>query len=313
MLSASREILVDLDQLNCEQFYHILLDKVTDGVYFVDPDRRILFWNQAAEKLTGFDAASVMGTRCADNILRHVDECGRQLCEEGCPLHETLATGKNRHAHVFLHHKQGHRVPVFVRTVPLRDIAGRIIGAVETFSDNTQRMADLERITRLEQIAFLDDLTHLANRRYLQEAMAGRLAEFTRHGSEFGVILLDLDGFKPVNDRCGHDAGDAVLRMVARTIAHNCRPYDVVGRWGGDEFLVIAGHTPSDMIDQFAERLRVLVGQSWMEEGGERLCVTTSVGATICCHGDDMPSLLKRADELLYQSKSAGRNRVTVG
>lgn len=298
--------LADLDQL-----HRIVLDKVADGVYYTDTNRRILFWNRSAEHLTGFASDQVLGTRCADNILKHVDETGRNLCENACPLSETMEDGVSREAHVFLHHKDGYRLPVCVRTAALQDRYGRIIGAVETFSDDTTHMADLLRIRQLEEIAFLDELTGLANRRYLQNAIANRLAESQRHDCPFGVILADVDYFKQVNDRYGHDVGDRALQVVANTLAHNCRPYDMVGRWGGDEFLIVAGHTSKESIESLANRLRALVSQSTLSADGESVQVAISIGATKIRTGDTFEQLFKRADDLLLRSKAQGRNRVT--
>ena len=125
------------------------------------------------------------------------------------------------------------------------------------------------------------------------------------------MILCDVDFFKSFNDRYGHDTGDRVLRMVARTLAHNCRPYDVAGRWGGEEFLIIAGQTPDQELRRLAERLRALVEQSQLTLEAQSVGVTISIGATPARPDDDPNRLLKRADELLYRSKAEGRNRVT--
>jgi diguanylate cyclase (GGDEF)-like protein/PAS domain S-box-containing protein len=294
-----------------EQFHRSILDHVADGVYLVDLDRRICFWNRAAELLTGFSLEQVVGTRCADNILIHVDDEGRALCKEECPLSATMADGADREAQVYLHHRDGHRIPVRIWTAALRDGSGRIVGAVETFTDNTARMADLQRIHQLEEVAYLDELTGLPNRRHLHRVCQARLAEASRHAHPFGVILGDVDHFKPFNDRYGHGAGDQALRMVGRTLACNCRAYDTVGRWGGDEFLVIAGYTPHPELYRLAQRLRVLVEESKLIAEGMPRGVTLSIGATPARPGDDLEALLRRADELLYRSKTAGRNTVT--
>ena len=128
-----------------------MLDHFFEGVYFVDPERRIGFWNRAAEKLTGFSREEVVGRVCADAILRHVTEDGTMLCFNGCPLQKTLSDGQDRETEIFLHHKDGHRVPVSVRVTPMRNDAGEIIGAMEVFrhagDDITlrTRIADLEK------------------------------------------------------------------------------------------------------------------------------------------------------------------------
>ena len=99
-----------------EDLYRTIVENMHDGLYFVDRERRITYWNRGAERITGYSAAEVVGTSCADNILVHVDALGRQLCQGSCPLIAAMADGAAHEAEVFLHHKQGHRLPVWVRT-----------------------------------------------------------------------------------------------------------------------------------------------------------------------------------------------------
>jgi PAS domain S-box-containing protein len=120
------------------EFERALIDHLYDGVYYVDRGRRIRYWNQGAERLTGFAAASVVGHFCYDNLLNHVDASGTQLCRDGCPLAATMVDGEPREAEVFLRHREGHRVPIRVRTSPVRDREDKVIGAVEIFDDRTE-------------------------------------------------------------------------------------------------------------------------------------------------------------------------------
>ena len=113
-----------------------ILDNIYGGVYYVDQNRKIRYWNKEAEKITGFSKAEVIGKHCYDNILQHVDDQGTNLCHNGCPLHATMEDGKKREANVYLHHKDGQRIPVTIRTVPLKDEKNEIVGAVELFLKN---------------------------------------------------------------------------------------------------------------------------------------------------------------------------------
>ena len=117
-----------------KHFYQGLLDQISDGVYFVTLDRRITYWNGGAERITGYGAHEVLGHSCAEGILRHVDDAGHQLCVQGCPLLAVMKDGRPREARVYLHHKDGHRVPVTVKGQALRDSGGKIVGSVEVFS-----------------------------------------------------------------------------------------------------------------------------------------------------------------------------------
>jgi diguanylate cyclase (GGDEF)-like protein/PAS domain S-box-containing protein len=293
-------------------FYATLLDNLYDGVYFVDRDRQITLWNKAAEKITGFTRGEVLGKRCADNLLRHVDHRGNSLCEGACPLSYTLLDGQPRSASVFLHHKDGHRLPVAIGVAPITDHQQKIIGAVEIFRDNSAAVAALEHLKELEDLAYLDELTKIANRTYLENFIVGKFNEFRRLGWSFGVIFIDVDQFKQVNDTFGHQTGDLVLKMVSQTLLKNCRSFDLVGRWGGEEFLcVISKLKDPDQITIIAERLRALVESAWVSLPDCSLHVTISLGATLARLPDSPEALIHRADGLMYRSKAAGRNLLT--
>ena len=289
-----------------------VLDGITDGLYVTDTERRILFWNRAAETITGYTARQVLGKSCADGILQHTDETGRSLCNEGCPIMATVGDGRPREADVFLHHHQGERLPVRVRALPLLDAHGKIVGAVETFSSRAEQVAALELIETLESLAYVDSLTHLPNRRYLETALESRLNELQRYGWPFGAILMDIDHFKAVNDTHGHEVGDEVLGMVARTLANTTRSFDVVGRWGGEEFLAVLTNAGRDDAARIAERFRMAVERAELATAGGLVRVTLSAGVANAGHGDTPATLLERADRLLYLSKELGRNRIST-
>jgi len=293
--------------------YNRIVDNLHDGLYVVNRDRVIEYWNKAAELISGFSAAEVVGKSCADNILTHVDAAGRNLCRGICPLAETIVDGRGREAEVFLHHKDGHRVPVAVRLRALTDEAGAIVGGVEIFSDLTDKKSIEMRIKELEELAFLDPLTRLGNRRYMENELRVRLEEFRRFKIPFGVLFMDVDRFKKINDGLGHDIGDVVLRFIAETIVKNSRPFDVTARWGGEEFLGLVRNVGSAELLAIGERLRNLVANSYLPLESGDLRATVSLGATLIRENDDVDSILKRADALLYESKEGGRNRLTFG
>ena len=293
--------------------YQSLIENIFDGLYLVDKNRSIIYWNQVAEKITGYRADEVVGRRCRDNILVHVDGNGKSLCQGKCPLAATIADGTLRDAEVYFHHKDGHRVPVWVRAAPLRDTAGNIIGGAELFTDLSAGNAITTKVQELEKLSFLDSLTQLANRRYLEMELESRISEKHRYGTDFGVVFMDIDWFKRVNDTYGHDMGDRVLKTVARTFMNSARPSDLMGRWGGEEFIGILKRIDDNGLRSTAERVRSLVETSHLRENGLTVKVTVSIGATLAEKTDTADSIIRRADTLLYRSKQNGRNRYSIG
>jgi diguanylate cyclase (GGDEF)-like protein/PAS domain S-box-containing protein len=298
-----------------EGIYKKVLDQLQDGVYFVDSERRITHWNAAAERISGFTAADVVGSSCHDNILRHMDPTGAQLCIADCPLNKTICDGKTRVVEtVYLHHREGHRVPIQVRTLPVPDDSGTIVGAVEIFSELGRRGADLERrIDDLKRRLMLDKLTQMPNREHAERDLGTRLYDFQHGGTAFGVIFADIDHFKQVNDTYGHAVGDHVLQVTAATLAHNVRPGDMIARWGGEEFVGGFANLGRTGLKVVADKLIMLVRGSEISVPDKVIEVTISIGATVANLDDDIDSLVQRADKLMYKSKKDGRDRVTLG
>jgi len=295
-------------------FYKRLIDNLYDAIYFVDRERNITYWNKAAEKLTGYRDDEVIGRCCADNLLSHVDGCGTQLCTTICPLAATIEDGQPREADVFLRHKNGHRVPVSVRVCPITNELGAIVGAVEIFNDNSSKHSAQQKVGELQKLAFFDPMTQLPNRRYLDMKLEAAVREFNEYGVGFGVLVVDIDRFKVINDRHGHAIGDSVLEAVAKSLAGSMRSAsDIVGRWGGEEFLAILPQIGKESLPTLAERCRTMVHETLVATEESRLQVTISLGATMALTGDTAESVVARADALMYQSKRDGRDRVTVG
>lgn len=294
------------------QFFRTVVDALPDGVYVTDRQRRIVYWNRGAEQIAGYAAAEVLGSRCSDDLLMHVDDQGNRLCRTGCPLSATLADGEARSADLYLQHRDGHRVPVRVRVAPLRDPQGRITGAVEVFADNSARLASLQRLQELQQLAYIDPVTGVGNRRFAELTLQARLDELRRYGWTFAVLFIDIDHFKQVNDAHGHEVGDRVLALVARTVAASLRSFDFLGRWGGEEFIAVVPMQIDSLLAPLASRCRALVERSVLRVEGRPLSVTVSIGATMAEATDTPATLVARADELMYRSKQAGRNRVTL-
>lgn len=293
--------------------YKELIGHIFDGLYLVDVNRTIVYWNASAERITGYSMDEVAGHACYANILVHVDTCGRNLCRSMCPLAATIKDGQPRDAEIYLRHKNGHRVPVWVRATQLKDSKGRVIGGAELFSDLSADNVITHKIEELRHFSMIDSLTQLANRRYIEIELAARISEKQRYNIPFGLLMLDLDYFKRINDRFGHDAGDRVLQTVARTIMQSARLHDLYGRWGGEEFIGLIRSADRRALGVVCERLRALVASTFIRHNGDAVSVTASLGATMAKPGDSSASIIKRADTLLYASKQDGRNRCSFG
>jgi len=166
------------------------------------------------------------------------------------------------------------------------------------------------RSLTLEQAALTDALTGIQNRRYFDDALREYLAEFGRIEKPIGLMILDLDHFKQINDNHGHNIGDEVLREVAKCLKDMTRYHDVVARLGGEEFAVVAPNMDSELLLKLAERIRRAIANLAVLSGNVRLKITTSVGLAVWDGRENADVFFDRADKMLYEAKRLGRNRV---
>ena len=302
--------------------YKEMLENMDVGVYFVDKSRRITFWNKGAEEISGFSKEEVVGKFCHDDILSHVDEKGNKVCVIGCPLRYTVEDGKPRETVVYLHHKEGYRVRIKVKSFPLYQ-DNTLVGAGEVFeklirNDKNKELNELCAdfscsIEELKMLALYDKLTELPNRRYLESILESRFREFEKLHLTFGILFIDIDNFRNFNNTYGHNIGDKVLRVAANTFLSAIRKTDFVGRWGGEEFIGIFPMVSRLELEAIAEKIRVLIENSVIRENnGSRYSITVSIGGTIINDNDDIETIIKRADENMYISKKNGRNSATI-
>jgi len=176
-------------------------------------------------------------------------------------------------------------------------------------------ISNLRLKNRLREMTLIDPLTGLHNRRYLDDALKREIAKAKRSGSNLGVIMIDLDHFKKLNDSKGHDAGDEVLKAVSQVLKKGVRNSDVVCRFGGEEFVVlICGGEYNEFLNRTESLREAISGLCILHKGIHIDLVTASFGvASLPEHGDTADSILKAADTALYTAKSRGRNKIVGG
>jgi diguanylate cyclase (GGDEF)-like protein/PAS domain S-box-containing protein len=286
-----------------------LIPYLYEGVYVVDKQRKIIFWNESCERITGYSASEVTNSFCYHNILQHVDENGKQLCHSGCPLQKTLIDGILNEARVYLKHKEGYRIPVMVKTLPIYDEKQNIVAAIEVFTDERFQKQIYHENQELKDKLRVDPLTQIANRHFFDFQLSKKIEETKVFSNPFGILMIDIDHFKHVNDTYGHLIGDEILKIVANSLASSVEKTDLVSRWGGEEFIVIVEIDNQSDLFKIAERLRhIVMTSNYQMDSGKTISVTISIGGTIVRKDDNMSTLIARADENMYFAKQNGRN-----
>lgn len=277
-----------------EQFissYKNILDTLYDGVYVVDKKREIHYWNQAAEKITGYSKEEIIGAHCYNNILAHVDETGKELCTSACPLVKAMESDQAVEEEIYLHHNDGHRVPVKVKITPMHDESGEVIGAIEVFSNNSEYVSLLHKYNELEAQFFIDDLTKVGNKDYIKKRLNDSLEELEKYDWPFGVIKFTIRDFKSIKENYGKEIGEQVLRMIANTLKADLAAYEVLGRINEQEFVVILAGVYEGDLKVIEEKLKRLVEVSYLKIGNNNISVAVSTQHYLPTNEDDVEQI----------------------
>jgi diguanylate cyclase (GGDEF)-like protein/PAS domain S-box-containing protein len=288
-----------------------LLDNMINGVCIIDGTGHILFWNESAAEITGFSAEESVGRACPGDIIAG-ELSSEILCKNRCPFLMSGTDEKPAAIDIRLRHKNGYAVPARIKCVPITGMSGQTTGVLEVFERSYGELSVCDQLEDMRKKAYIDIVTGIPNRRFAEEAICECLDMLRQNGRGFSVLMGDIDFFKRVNDTYGHDAGDAVLAIVADTLRSGVRSLDIVSRWGGEEFLVILRNANKKNTLHRAETLRKAVAARIIEDDGNAIAVTISFGGTAARVGDTIESLAERADDCLYKSKEGGRNRITI-
>jgi PAS domain S-box-containing protein/diguanylate cyclase (GGDEF)-like protein len=289
-----------------------VLESLKTGVCIVDQERKIVFWNEGAEEVTGYLRQEVLGRSCRDDLLVHFDENDAALCNHACPVLAAMRDGQPREVHIYLHHKAGYPVPVSVRAVPIRNAHDQVIGAAESFVEIHCASAQRLPGSDLAVGHGLDAVTRLPDQAFTDAYLGERLKFAAEHVIPFGLLSISLDQFESIMATQGLSAAEALLNVAAHTLRKGLDPLDYVGRRSNSQFLVMVTDRGESALQATGEQLKRLISCSAITWWGDPLSVTASVGGTAVKPGETLESLTKRLAEALQQSVSAGGNCVTV-
>lgn len=277
--------------------FHTVIKTTLDGFNICDAAGRLLKVNNSYCAMTGYTSEELLGMNISDidaleqpeMVAAHID----RIMKTGSDRFET----KHRC-------KDGRVLDVEVNTTYLPERGGRFYSFVRDITG--RRLMERE----LLRAATYDRLTGVLNRHTIEDRISAEIARLSRYGITFSLIMLDIDDFKNINDTYGHLVGDNVLSSIAGVLDQNIRTLDSLGRWGGEEFMILLSGTSHQDAIVAAEKLRNVIQQ---QITGEGFRVTASFGVTEARIDDTLDTMMKRVDDLLYTSKVSGKNRVATG
>jgi diguanylate cyclase (GGDEF)-like protein/PAS domain S-box-containing protein len=300
-----------MPELENPEIFRAVLDSLQTGIYFVDPNKKILFWNDGAEKITGYLRHEAIGCSCSDNTSsQHAQR--NILPETAEALTTALRDGKPSMETISLRHRAGHRIYLRLRTVPIRNSHGTIIAAALSLEENPSEFEWDRRHDKLAGYGALDPVSGVLNKDVMLSHLREHLITFAEHSVPFSILLIEVDQLDHLRATYGMAVVASVLQVVAHTTENSLRPTDFIGRVADSRFLAILNECVLQDIERAAKRLKRAVSSSQIEWWGDRWAVSASFGGAAARTGDTSESLLERAEKSLVESLAAGGNQVTV-
>jgi len=298
-------MLIDITKLVMTQekllIFEQAIEQMDEMVRISDIDGNIIFANNSITEHTGYKADSLIGKK---NSIFKSGKHKHKFYEE---LWNTILSGKVFSA-TFINKKENGELYYEDETItPIFDPkTQKIKYFVATGKDITE---NINMINDLQRLATTDTLTGIYNRYKINQIIDEEIARTKRYKENFALIMFDIDHFKEINDTYGHDVGDHILQELSHIISSSIRETDNFGRWGGEEFMLIAPKISREDAIKLAEKLRKIIQNHHFEEVKK---ITVSIGIALFEDGDDKEEKLKEVDNALYKSKQNGRNRVSL-
>lgn len=295
-----------------ERLLKSIFASIHDPFCIFDENYNIIKVNKAYAELKNKTVDELIDRTCFQVL-----EGASEVCD-GCVIRKTFRSGDPCAKEKKVTLRSGETLWLEIYTYPIKDDQGTTMQVIEYTRDVTDRKkAEEDRkrlIGRLEYLSSVDGLTGLLNRRALTEQLAYEIERARRFKAPLSVILCDMDYLKEINDKHGHLAGDIALQLASATLRNALRTVDIAGRYGGDEFLVILPETHAEGARCIAEKIREDIMKTEMRlDGGVRVNLSLSMGiATLASSDEEADKVITRVDSALYDSKHAGRNRITI-
>jgi two-component system, cell cycle response regulator len=301
-----------MPELDDPEIYQTILDGMQTGVYIVDRNRRIRFWNEGAEQITGYLRQDVVGRFLRDHFLTPADKEKDLDCDPEDPISLAFRDGKPSTMEVSILHKDGYRVPIVLRTLPIRNTRGAVVGAAESFERNRSASEWSRRHSTFADFGCLDAVTGVAAKSFMETQLREHLVTFAEYHIPFGILLVQIDHLDEFRASRGPGVVPTILRIIAQSVENTLRPTDLVGVWGQNQFIAILLQCRESEVALVGERIRKTIGQAEIEWWGDKFSVTSPVGGAGCRPGDDVEGLVARASISLQESILKGGNCVTV-
>ena len=287
----------------------VLLNQLSDGVVIIDRERRIRHFNEAAQALSGYAHDELIDRLYHERPLTYVGNNGNPLAEAQQPLGLTSRGETCFYPTLYLRHQNGWPIAIWLRAIPLLDANGQVVGMAEIF--NRTKDDGAGKITALAKLAFSDPVTQLFNRPYLEVKLRSALDEMTNTLIPCSLVMVSITNLKQINDQCGAEMGDKLLKLTAKALLANSEPDELICRWQGAKLVILLQQPKRSLLLLVANKKKILLDQLSVSLNGMRVHAEVALSATMIHPGDTLPGIIERADLLLRQSEQSG-NRIAI-
>ncbi|SMD02592.1 sensor domain-containing diguanylate cyclase [Sporomusa malonica] len=279
-----------------------VLDYLDEGVYFTDINKNIIYWNSGAENILGYRAEETTMQKCCQ-IISHMSINGEKRCGEHCSITKAFQEGRQQKEDMFITHKDGHLIFATVKTFPVYNKYGHLLGVIELFSDNSQKKIGHDKVKALTKAAYMDSLSELFSKQYIESRLQTMLNEIPEKRESFGILYINIVSFRAINELYGVSRADKILKMLAKTLS-SCITYPaIIGRWHGASFIAIADSSKKSLLLMLADKIKRVVAEAIFPINEENFQVTVTIGYAIAQSYDSMDYLIERATKNTLEEK----------
>ena len=280
-----------------------VLDYLEEGVCFTDVNKHIIYWNAGAQQIAGYQAEETLMKPCCQ-IIAHRDTNGEKLCDKRCLLSQaSLPEGQFQEKEMFITHKEGHSLAATVRIFPVYNKDSTLLGFIELFSHKSHPRFGPDKVKALTKAAYVDSLSELFSKQYIENRLQIMLDEIPGKRESFGIIYINITGFRAINEQYGVSMADKILKIVATTLSAGISYPNIIGRWHGASFIAIVDTSKRSLLLMLADKLKLSVSESPIFLNGETIRISVTVGCAVSQNYDSMDYLIERATKAALEDR----------
>ncbi|MPM70747.1 hypothetical protein SDC9_117707 [bioreactor metagenome] len=280
-----------------------IFNYIDEGICFTDVNRNITYWNSGAATITGYRFDEVAGKNYGQ-VIDYFDQNGKKIDYTHDPTAQVSENAAPQERRLSVSHKDGHPVPVLLRSFPVYGDNAELTGFIHLIIDDSCRKTQQAKMGALTKAAYIDSLSELFNKQYLEKRLRTLLSTAPDRRKAFSILYVQITGFREFNEKYGVARGDQLLKMIAKTLSSVIYIPNMIGRWYGASFIIIAETVNKSLILMLADKLKARVAETNYTIGEETVSIQLVIGHTVSQDYDTIDYLIQRAMKASLEGES---------